>query len=129
MVYAVDFDGTLCEDIYPEIGPPRQDVIDFIKAERDGGAKIILWTCRCGRELTATLEWCTAQGIVFDAINDNLRKNIERNGNNCRKVFADRYIDDRNFDIPTERREPQVTRYAMPGVRYLDEQGKEAPNI
>ena len=28
---AIDFDGTLCEDKFPEIGSPKQDVIDLVK--------------------------------------------------------------------------------------------------
>ena len=31
MIYAVDFDGTLCVEKYPGIGEPRQNVIDFCK--------------------------------------------------------------------------------------------------
>lgn len=37
MVYAVDFDGTLCEDAFPEIGAPRLAVIGFVKAARAAG--------------------------------------------------------------------------------------------
>ena len=34
--------------------------------------------------------------MEFDAVNDNVRENIEHFHNNCRKVFANYYIDDRN---------------------------------
>ena len=42
------------------------------------------------------MAWSAAQGLTFDAVNDNLPDMIAPYGNNCRKVFADGYIDDRN---------------------------------
>ena len=100
MVYAVDFDGTLCVNDYPEIGVPRRDIINFIKNRRSSGDKIILWTCRSGRELESAVRWCTSHGLEFDAVNDNLAENIASYNNNSRKVCADFYIDDRNFHPP-----------------------------
>lgn len=29
-IIAVDFDGTLCENKYPEIGEPNMELIDFL---------------------------------------------------------------------------------------------------
>jgi hypothetical protein len=99
MVFAVDFDGTCCVNKYPEIGAPRQPLIDFIKHLQDRGDRLILWTCRSGAELTAAVEWCAGLGLVFDAVNDNLPDNIARYNNNCRKVWADYYIDDKNLPV------------------------------
>lgn len=95
MVYAVDFDGTLCENAFPEIGRPRRDVINFVKAARAAGDKVILWTCRVDDRLEAAVAWCAEQGLAFDAVNDNLPELIEKYNSNCRKVCADVYIDDR----------------------------------
>ena len=95
MVYAVDFDGTLCEDAFPEIGAPRFAVIEFVKTARAAGDKVILWTCRVDDRLEAALAWCAKQGLVFDAVNDNLPELVEKYNSNCRKVCADRYIDDK----------------------------------
>lgn len=55
MTYAVDFDGTLCADRFPEIGEPKAAVIRA------------------------------------------------KYNNNCRKVNADYYIDDRNFPLTWKR--------------------------
>lgn len=96
MIYAIDFDGTICVDRYPDIGEPKEDVIRAVKDAKQAGIKIILWTCREGSFLDEAVEWCAKQGIIFDAVNDNLPEMIEKYGNNCRKVFADWYIDDRN---------------------------------
>lgn len=98
MVYAVDFDGTLCEDAFPEIGAPRFAVIEFVKAARAAGDKVILWTCRVNDRLEAALAWCAEQGLVFDAVNDNLPALVEKYNSNCRKVCADVYIDDKAWD-------------------------------
>ena len=93
-IIAVDFDGTLCEDKYPEIGKPIEKTIDFIRRNRDG-IKLILWTCRRGHRLLEAIEWCYDHGIKFDAVNQNLPEVIETYGGDTRKVFADIYIDDK----------------------------------
>jgi hypothetical protein len=100
MIYAVDFDGTLCVNEFPEIGAPRHAVIDFIKCRRRAGDKVILWTCRSGRDLDCAVRWCNRHGLEFDAVNDNLEENIACYNNNSRKVNADYYIDDRNYYPP-----------------------------
>ena len=103
-IIAVDFDGTLCEDKWPEIGKPNPHVIDYILKERENGARIILWTCRSGKDLDAALRWCKEMGITFDAVNSNLPKVLEELGvGDSRKIFAHEYIDDRNntsFKLP-----------------------------
>ena len=43
-IIAVDFDGTLVENKWPEIGAPIEKNIAKVKAEQEAGAKIILWT-------------------------------------------------------------------------------------
>ena len=99
MVFAVDFDGTLCNDEYPEIGPPRHGTINIIKRLKSEGHKVILWTCRSGADLEAAVGWCGCHGIRFDAVNDNLAENIILHNNNSRKINADYYIDDKNLFV------------------------------
>lgn len=96
-IYAVDFDGTLnLAEQYPELGAPNRKLFKFLKERQQDGDKIILWTCREGDLLEAAVRYCKEQGLEFDAVNDNVQENIERWNNNCRKVFADYYIDDKN---------------------------------
>lgn len=97
MIYAVDFDGTLCNSNYPELGEPIDIVIEFCKQRKAEGHKLILWTCRSGRYLDEAVAWCKEQGLTFDAVNENLPEMIELFDNDCRKVFADYYIDDKNL--------------------------------
>jgi hypothetical protein len=101
-IIAVDFDGTLCENAWPEIGKPNMAVIDYILHQQHTGARIILWTCRAGSRLEAALQWCGEQGISFDAVNENLPDIIKAFGGDCRKVFADEYLDDKAIALPTK---------------------------
>lgn len=93
-VIAVDFDGTLHNGSFPYIGEPNQELIDMLRCEQHREAKLILWTCRSGSFLDAAVLWCRDQGLVFDAINDNLEEVKHMFRDNPRKVFADVYIDD-----------------------------------
>lgn len=95
VVYALDLDGTLFEDRYPELGPPKLKVIEKAKKVREEGAKLILWTCRSGVHLEEGVAACKELGLEFDCINDNLPELIEKFGDNSRKISAFRYIDDR----------------------------------
>ena len=95
-IVAVDFDGTLCENAYPEIGEPRQEIIQAIRNYKEIGCKVILWTCRNREALAEAVQWCKRIGLEFDAINRNLPEVQEMFGGDTRKVFADIYIDDKN---------------------------------
>ena len=95
-IIAVDFDGCLCQNKYPDIGTPNYPVIDeLINRQTDDGAKIILWTCRRDELLEDALAWCRNRGLRFDAVNENLPEIIEAFGGDCRKVYANEYWDDR----------------------------------
>lgn len=93
---AIDFDGTLCENKFPEIGEPNERVIQQIKFLQKEGAKLILWTCRNGQILEDAVAWCLEHGLAFDAINQNLPEIQEAWGGDTRKVYADMYLDDKN---------------------------------
>ncbi len=101
----IDYDGTLFEDSWPEIGDPKQDVIDKVKEFKKSGAEIILWTCREGKSLQEALSRSSMEGIEFDAINENSpsqkkyqSEKLKENGDifALRKIFAHLYIDDRS---------------------------------
>ena len=102
-IYAVDFDGTLCESVFPGIGDPNMALISHLIKRRKQGNKIILWTCRVGDRLREAVEWCKVYGLEFDTINENLPEMIEQWGNESRKVFADVYIDDKAVNKPKYR--------------------------
>ena len=102
-IIAVDFDGTLCENKWPEIGEPNEKLIWYLREQQAAGAKIILWTCRVGDKLKEAVRFCYDQRLIFDAVNENLYEVLEWMGGDTRKIFADEYIDDRmckQFDLP-----------------------------
>lgn len=47
-IIAVDFDGTLCKQAWPEIGEANTRLIDHLRQRKAGGARLILWTNREG---------------------------------------------------------------------------------
>lgn len=99
-VAAIDFDGTLfTENRFPEVGDPIYQNIKYVKNMRDNGVQLILWTNREGKLLEDAVEACKSVGIEFDAINQNLQWRIDLYGNDCRKVGADIYFDDKAFDF------------------------------
>lgn len=111
-IYAVDFDGTLCENRWPSIGEPNMELIRFLKTEQEKGNKVILYTMREDELLEEAEEWLFSEfDFLPDAVNDNLKEQKEHFGNNPRKVYADVYIDDHNakygicFDLPYRRKE------------------------
>jgi hypothetical protein len=98
-IYAIDFDGTLCEKKYPNIGNKKESNVQFVKNLQDDGHQLVLWTCRKDDELQAAVDWCADEGIEFDAINENLPEIIEKYGGDSRKIHADFYVDDKNMII------------------------------
>ena len=109
-IIAVDFDGCLCKNEYPNIGEPNHLVITALLAAQYNGAKTILWTCRTGKQLDEAVQWCEDYGIKFDAINENLPNLIESFGNDSRKVRATEYWDDRAVLAPGKPTSKLVTK-------------------
>ena len=105
-VIAVDFDGTIVEDQYPQIGPLMPAAREVLRQYREMGGQIILWTCRTGADLAKACLFLAQNGIKVDSINAHIPERLEmfkREYPNipecdveCRKIPADMYIDDRN---------------------------------
>lgn len=102
MIVAVDFDGVLCYNQFPEIGPPNYDVISLVREIIDNGHEVVLWTTRNGAELEAAVKWCEDRGLHFCAVNNPAPSNHEeykdRYPTPSRKIYADIYIDDHNLE-------------------------------
>lgn len=100
MVFAVDFDGTLCENNYPNVGEPKLEVINKVKELQSKGHTVILWTCRENIDLIPALEFLEKMDLHFSHINCNPQFRIEQfDGKDCRKIGADFYIDDKALSI------------------------------
>ena len=117
-IIAVDFDGTLCENNYPEIGKANIDLIsDLITMKEVCNSKLILWTCRRGERLEEAVKWCLDRKLKFDAVNENLPETIEAFGGDARKIFADVYIDDKNLKVEGFRVKSEMQSWAENEVR------------
>ena len=99
MIIAVDFDGILCENEFPEIGRPYYEMISFVRQLTDEGHEVILWTSRTGDRLTEAAMWCEDRGLHFCAINENAPSNLAQYLAEypipSPKVYADLYLEDR----------------------------------
>jgi hypothetical protein len=102
---AVDFDGTLCEYAFPNIGEQNEQHKQLMKLLielRNKGHKLILWTNRGDNKqypvLTEAIEWCKEKGLEFDAINENIPEQIKLSGPSP-KIMADYYIDDKVLEF------------------------------
>ena len=96
MKIAVDFDGTIVEHRYPQIGEEKLFAFETLKQLQKLGHQLILWTFRHGKELEEAVEFCKKRGIEFYAVNKNYPEEEFDEKTMSRKVNADVFIDDRN---------------------------------
>ena len=98
MIIAVDFDGTIVEHKYPEIGEEVPFATETLKMLIRDRHKLILWTVREGELLEDAIEWCRARGVEFYAINkDYPEEEASKNPHYSRKLKVEMFIDDRNL--------------------------------
>jgi 2-hydroxy-3-keto-5-methylthiopentenyl-1-phosphate phosphatase len=110
-VCALDFDGTVCTNKFPDIGeilPKHERVIDYVRHLKDEGWTIVLWTCREDLPerayLTEAVNWCREHDIPIDHANNYYQ--AEYMGYVSRKINAEIFIDDKALhidDIPNWR--------------------------
>jgi hypothetical protein len=125
LIIAVDFDGTLCQDRYPEIGEPDLELIDTLNTLQSQGHTLILNTCRrnhvadcslcnyatavCKRDclLNNAIVFCSRRGLDFNFFNENDPDRIAEYGGDTRKISADLHIDDKAFLWNAQVQEPK----------------------
>jgi len=96
MTIAVDFDGTIVEHDYPEIGKPIPMALEILrKLREEEHHKLILWTMREGSLLQEAIDYCEKNGVFFYAFNKNYPEEDIQTGS-PRKIGVDLFIDDRN---------------------------------
>ncbi len=102
MIIAIDFDGTIVEHEFPNIGPLKLNAKEVINHLIDEGHQIIIWTCRTtqnafpGRPCTIfdVANFLVENGILFHTINNNA---VGLNFQPSPKIYADIYIDDKQL--------------------------------
>lgn len=93
---AIDFDGTIVEDKYPEIGellPNAKKVINYLNRS---GHHIIINSCREGSDKERAMQFLFDNSIPFESFNENHPDLVNKFENDCRKIGADLYIDDKS---------------------------------
>ncbi len=97
LIIAVDFDGTIVEHKYPEIGKEILFAFSTLKELKKLNYKLILWTVRSGKTLDEAVEYCKKNGVEFYAVNKNYPEEDFDENDISRKLNADIFIDDRNI--------------------------------
>lgn len=97
---AVDFDGTLVEHAFPDIGRPVPMAFEWLRRFREYGVGLILWTMRSNSEregpvLDEAVAECTRHGIEFDFVNEHPQEWTD-----SPKAYAHLYIDDAALGCP-----------------------------
>ena len=96
LTIAVDFDGTIVENKFPEIGKPKLFSFESLIKLQKEGHQLILWTYRYGIKLEEAVEFCRKNGLEFYAVNQSYPEE-DFDMEISRKILADIFIDDRNF--------------------------------
>ena len=96
MTIAVDFDGTIVEEAYPQIGKPIPFAIDVLKKLiYEDYQQVKLWTVREGALLEESVQYCRQRGVEFYAVN---KLHPDLPDEYCsRKIAVDIFIDDRSL--------------------------------
>lgn len=97
MIIAVDFDGTIVEHRYPEIGKEIPFATETLRRLMDDGHKLILWSVREGKLLQDAVDWCEKRGVRFYAVNKDYEDHELEERHYSRKIKAHVFIDDRNI--------------------------------
>ena len=102
LTIAVDFDGTIVEHRYPDIGGTVPGAVECLKRLKALGCTLILQTMRSnngpdGPMLDQAVAHCRAQGIEFDHVNCNP---TQTTWTSSPKVYAHMYIDDAAVGCP-----------------------------
>lgn len=101
MIIAIDFDGTIVEDHFPEIGKMVDGAREVINRLYDEGYTIIIWTCRTKINKARAIEFLVRNGVKYHYFNESSVANLRiYDWVDTRKVYADLYIDDKGLMKP-----------------------------
>ena len=95
-IIAIDFDGTLVEHKYPDIGEEVPYARRVLRRLLHAEHKLILWTMRDGEKLHAAQRWCLERNITLWGINSNPQQSWSMSP----KAYAHLYIDDAALGCP-----------------------------
>lgn len=106
---AIDFDGTVVEHRYPQIGKTNDNCVEILKKWVDNyDVHLILSTMRCDDELNDAIEWFKERDIPLYGIQKDPTQETWTSSPKCNAMFC---IDDRNVGTPLKK--------DSGGVRYM----------
>lgn len=118
VIIAIDFDGTICEVSYPKVGDERVGAKEYINKLYEEGYGIVINTCRSQRAAVLAMDFLDKRSIKYHYFNTNFPHLIELYGNDCRKISADVYIDDKClFEIPTWEEKYKIIKTKFPTAK------------
>lgn len=95
---ALDVDGTVVAEAYPEMG---EDIgaVPWLRriAARFPESRLMLWTCRGGDRAQDAAAWLKDRGVTVWAVNSHPEQS---SWDGSPKAHADIYVDDRALGIP-----------------------------
>lgn len=102
MYIILDFDGTVVDHCFPDIGMPVPGAIDWLKRFQKAGALIILFTMRSdggkfGNVLAAAVDYLKKSKIKLYGVNENPD---QPDWTTSPKPFGHLYIDDAAVGCP-----------------------------
>jgi len=118
MIIAIDYDKTIDAAPYPFTGIPVPYAIESIKKLKNKGHTLILNTCRHGKILERAVKFLMENDIIFDFVNENIPRVIKIFGDS-RKIYANMYIDDKNFSDPKINMMVRKSRKVRKGSRII----------
>lgn len=116
MYICVDFDGTVVDHRFPDIGAPVPGAIPWLLRLQQHGARIILYTMRSnnmetGDLLRKAVKYMEANGVRLYGVNRNPDQD---DWTSSPKAYGDVYVDDSAIGCPLV----QVSGFARPCVDW-----------
>lgn len=101
-VVAIDLDGTIWSENFPNFGKVFPYAIETINAMVDYGYEVILWTCRANENLEACKKELTRLGLNDKIlVNEHAEYYLSKYSDQSPKVAASVYIDNSSYNAPT----------------------------
>jgi len=97
MYICVDFDGTMVDHQFPNVGWAVPGAVDWVKTFQRSGGNIILWTMRSGNTLAEAVEYMEDNGIDLFGVNENPS---QAGWSQSPKAYGHMYIDDAAVGCP-----------------------------
>jgi len=111
MYICIDFDGTVVDHRFPDIGEPVPDAIKWMKEWQRAGARLILFTMRSGKHLDEAQRWFLWHNIGLYGINHNPDQD---SWSDSPKAYGHLYIDDAAFGCPLST----IPGFSRPSVEW-----------